>query len=139
MLSKVISGYERISIGEFKSMSVSKKYYVIAGYDLTRFRTNNYEDWKWTKEGEELTYNQRKGCIQLFDDPMSGLHLYLGYILASADEYEFETVKINWAEASRQEPLVCQKLKQLIDANVMPDVFNSKDLRYELIVFEECC
>ena len=119
-------------------MSMNKNYYIIAGCDLTPFRTKNYEDWKWTEEGEELTCNQTKGYIQLFDDPMSGSHLYLGYILASGDEYDFEITKINLNEVERQQPYVFNKLKQLIINNVLPDAFLSKDLRYEIIAFEEC-
>ena len=119
-------------------MSVVSNYYVIAGYDLTKFRMKNYEDWKWTDEGEQMTCNQRKGYIQLFDDPMNSSHLYLGYVLANGDEYGFETAKINLNEVERQEPYVCNKLKQLIDNNVICGIFNSKDLKYEVIVFEEC-
>ena len=119
-------------------MSINKNYYVIAGYDLSKFRSKIYEDWKWTDEGESLTCYQKKGYIQLFDDPMDGSHLYLGYILANGDEYDFTTAKINLNEVKRQEPYVCHKLKQLIDNNVIADAFISKDLKYEIIVFEEC-
>ena len=119
-------------------MSMNKNYYIIAGFDLTSYRTENYEDWKWTEEGERFTCNQRKGYIQLFDDPMDGSHLYLGYVLANGDEYDFTTAKFNLNDITRQEPYVCYKLKQLVNSNVICDVFNSKDIRYEIIVFEEC-
>lgn len=119
-------------------MSTNRNYYVIAGCDLTKFRTKKYKDWKWTDEGERLTCNQVKGTIRLFDDPMSSSHLYLGYVLANGDEYDFETTKINLNEISRQEPYIWHELKQLIDAGVVNDAFISKDLKYEIIVFEEC-
>lgn len=119
-------------------MSVVSNYYVIAGYDLTGLKTDKFNDWKWTEEGEDYTHYQRKGYIQLFDDPMNNSHLYLGYVLASGDEYDFVTAKINLNDVLRQEPYVYNKLKQLIDKNVICDVFNSKDLNYEVIVFEEC-
>lgn len=119
-------------------MSMVKEYYVIAGYDLTDWKTDKYDDWKWTDEGEEYTCNQIKGHIQLFDDPMSSSHLYLGYVLADGDEYDFKTTKINLNEVSRQEPYVCHKLKQLSDTGIIGDAFKSIDLKYEIIAFEEC-
>ena len=114
-------------------MSISREYYVIVGYDLTGLDTDKFDDWKWD-DGEEYFCNQTKGYIQLFDDPMNGDYLYLGYVLARLDMYEAETVKINLNEVTRQEPYVCNKLKQLISANII----NEADLKYEVIVFEEC-
>ena len=35
-------------------MSVNRNYYVIAGYDLTEFKTDKFKDWKWTEEGENI-------------------------------------------------------------------------------------
>ena len=119
-------------------MSISRNYYVIAGYDLTGWETDQFEDWKWTDEGEEFTCNQIKGNIQLFDDPMSGEYLYLGYILAMGDEYEFETAKINLNEVKRQESYVYDKLKQFINNNIIDNIIPSNDFKYEVIVFEEC-
>lgn len=114
-------------------MSISREYYVIAGYDLTGFATDKFDDWKWD-DGEEYFCNQTKGYIQLFDDPMSGDYLYLGYVLARLDMYDAETVKINLNEVNRQEPYVCNKLRQLIDDGII----TSNDFKYEVIVFEEC-
>ena len=119
-------------------MSVKKNYYVIAGYDLTGYKTEKYEDWRWTEEGERLTLYQSKGNIQLFDDPMDGCHLYLGYVLAKGDEYEFETAKINLNEVSRLQPCALNKLTQLVDDGIIGNVFESKNFKYEIIVFEEC-
>lgn len=76
-------------------MSVESKYYAIVGYDLTGCETDKFKDWKWTDEGEKYTCNQVKDRIQIFYDPMSGMHLYLGYILGCGDQYETETTKIN--------------------------------------------
>lgn len=115
-------------------MSISRNYYVIAGYDLTGFDNSKFDDWKWTNEGEEWFGYQTKGRIQLFDDPMNGDYLYLGYVLAKLDMYEPEAVKINLNEIKRQEPYVLNKLKQLINKNVINDF----DFKYEVIAFEEC-
>ena len=47
---KVKKGEEEYEKNFFQFVS---NYYVIAGYDLTKFRMKNYEDWKWTDEGEQ--------------------------------------------------------------------------------------
>lgn len=119
-------------------MSVNRNYYIIAGCDLTAYRTSKYNDWKWTKEGEQLTCYQNKGRIQFFEDPMDGNYLYLGYILACGDEYDFPTTKVNMKEFSRQEPYVRDKIKQLVIDGVLPPEAYSVDLKYEIIIFEEC-
>ena len=72
-------------------MSVSRDFYVIAGYDLTGWDTDKLRDWKW-EEGEEYICNHSKGNIQLFDDPMSGSYLYFGYVLARNEMYEDDEV-----------------------------------------------
>lgn len=76
-------------------MSVCKNYYVIAGYDLTELKTDKFEDWRWSDDGEKWLCNQVKGRIQIFDDPMCGDYLYLGFILAAGDEYDFRTTKFD--------------------------------------------
>lgn len=38
-------------------MSMNKHYYVIAGYDLTGWETDKYEDWKWSDDGEKYICN----------------------------------------------------------------------------------
>ena len=120
-------------------MSMNANYYVIIGFDLTGWKTSKYKDWKWTAEGETYTCNQRKEYIQLFDDPMGNRHFYLGYILANGDEYDFKTTKINMWELKEQEPNILYALKKLVDIGVVHEsVFLSKDLKYEIIVFEEC-
>ena len=74
---------------------MNKNYYVIAGYDLTELKTDKFEDWRWTDDGEKWLCNQVKGRIQLFDDPMCGDYLYLGFILAAGDEFDFQTTKFD--------------------------------------------
>lgn len=119
-------------------MSVVQSCYVIVGVDLTGFKTNKYNEWKWTKEGENFTCYQSKGKTQLFDDPMNGEFLYLGYIFAAGDQYEFETVKVNLEEIEKQRPYVMEKLKQLVNMGVISeDIYESDSIKYELIVFDE--
>ena len=118
-------------------MSIDKNYYVIAGYDLTGWDTDKYEDWKWTDEGEKYICNQSEGHIQLFDDPMSGDHFYLGFVLANGDQYYFKTTKFDIEAVNRVEGHVQSELVKLIDLGVV-----SKDPRfkpeYQVIAFEEC-
>lgn len=69
-------------------MSINKNTYGIIGYDLTKRRdkllTEDVCESKWY---ENLNCYQRKGNIQIFDDPMSGEYLYFGYIFFETDEY----------------------------------------------------
>ena len=116
-------------------MSLYKNYYVIAGYDLTGYSTDKYEDWKWTDEGEQYLCRQSKGNIQLFDDPANGEHFYLGYILANGDQYEFRATKIETNQIEYQRMFVRDELQKLIDIGVVDDCF--KDVGYQVFVFEE--
>ena len=117
-------------------MGMNRSTYVIAGYDLTGWDTDKYKDWKWTKEGEEYTCNQSKGKIQLFDDPMNGNYLYLGYILACGNDYNFDTTKFNPALIEHQEKYISMKLDWLKFIGVISKdtKFNPK---YQVIVFDE--
>lgn len=118
-------------------MSINRDYYVIAGYDLTGCYTDKINDWKWEDEGEKYFCNQSKGNIQLFDDPMSGEYLYLGYVLANGDEYCFETTKFDINVANQVEIDVKNTLEKLIDIGVIN--INEKPYpKYQIIVFEEC-
>lgn len=120
-------------------MSVYKNYYVIAGYDITGCTTDKYDEWEWSEEWEELTSNQVKGNIQLFTDPMSGNYLYIGYILAAGDEFEFETVQIDLSKIESKEIMckVSYKLNNLINAGFIEWRHKPFD-GYKIIVFEEC-
>lgn len=116
-------------------MSLYKNYYIIAGYDLTGYSTEKYEDWKWTDEGEQYICRQSKGNIQLFDDPCNGEHLYLGYILASGDQYEFRSTNIETDSIDYQRTFVNNALFKLIGAGVIDDCY--KDISYQVFAFEE--
>ena len=117
-------------------MSIDKNYYTIAGFDLTKYRTDKYEDWRWTEDGERFSCYQRKGKVQLFDDPMSGDYLYLGYIFGNGDQYGFNTTKFVAADIITVYPEVCDVLKYLKSVGVVAEV--PEDITYGVIVFEEC-
>lgn len=117
-------------------MSVDRKYYVIAGYDLTGCDTDKLRDWIW-EDGKEYMCNHVKGKIQLFDDPMSGTYLYFGYILASGDMYEYETSKFKVDVLNEVYGDVRAELNKLIEMGII-----TKDAsfipEYQIISFVEC-
>ena len=78
-------------------MSMTREDYIILGFDLSPYREQIYTDeWRTDENIDKWECCQTKGNIQLFTDPMSGLHLYFGYILSAQDEYDNpETTKIN--------------------------------------------
>lgn len=117
-------------------MSLYKNYYIIAGYDLTGYSTEKYEDWKWTDEGEQYICRQSKGNIQLFDDPCNGEHLYLGYVLANGDQYEFKTeiIDINLVRFVSSD--VFRTLLDLTNLGVIKEQAFEK-CKYKVFAFEE--
>lgn len=117
-------------------MSLFKNYYIIAGYDLTGYVTEKYEDWKWTDEGEQYICRQSKGNIQLFDDPCNGEHFYLGYILANGDQYEFKTTSIDLLDINtHMVDNVMLALKTLSDIGVVDK--KAAESLFKIFVFEE--
>lgn len=118
-------------------MSVEKNYYVIAGYDLTDYETDKYKDWRWSEDGERYSCNQSKGEIQLFDDPMSSLHLYLGYVLAAGDEYDFESTSFELSDIKRCFKKVDTELIKLRELGLISKGLCFKPA-FKIIVFEEC-
>ena len=120
-------------------MSVNRNYYIIAGYDLTGLDTDKFNEWKWTEDGEKYTCNQVKEEIQLFYDPMNGEHLYLGYILACGNEYEFKTTKIDTLDISYWSKYVAEALCELQEIGVISKDYEYKDRpKYQVIIFKEC-
>ena len=81
-------------------MSMERTDYVILGFDLTPYMDKIYtEEWCTDENIDMWESYQSKGHVQLFSDPMSGLHLYFGYILSAQNEYDkSETIKINLAD-----------------------------------------
>lgn len=116
-------------------MSVESESYLIYGYNLTGMDTDKFDDWKWSDEGEEYTYNQIRGRIQLFTDPMSGCHLYLGYIFARIRAFEGDTYRISDDDLTTAKDMVPGHLSHLQELGVISKDFNQKP---ELILFEEC-
>ena len=118
-------------------MSVDSRHYLIYGYNLTGMDTDKFEDWKWSDEGEEYTSDQIPGKVQIFYDPMSGCHLYLGHIFASVCAFEGDSVKINDDDIATAKATVPGHLRYLQEIGVITKDphFNPK---LEMILFEEC-
>lgn len=117
-------------------MSINKNYYVIAGYDLTYLKTEKFEDWRWTDEGEKWMCNQVKGRIQLFDDPMCGDYLYLGFIFAAGDECDFQTTKFDIIDINNAFESVTRMLSWLQSEGVIRRDPNNVP-EYKIIAFVE--
>jgi hypothetical protein len=116
---------------------MDSNYYVIAGYDLTGYETDKFEDWRWTDEGEEFFCYQSKGSIQLFDDPMNSNHLYLGYIFVDGNGYDFQTTKFDIIEAEAHSLNVNEKLRHLKDIGVISEDLDEFAIVYQFIAFAE--
>ena len=118
-------------------MSLDKNYFVIAGFDIKHYVTDEFDNWICTEESEKYHHFQSIGNIQLFDDPVSGDHLYFGWILATGDEYYLEDTKIEIRDLSGIGIEVSTELKKLFDQGIIKDYYNLID-NYQIIVFEEC-
>ncbi|WP_270246323.1 hypothetical protein [Coprococcus sp. AM11-30B] len=119
--------------GNWKKMSSVQSYYVIAGMDLSAFKTDKYKGWQWSEAWENYTCNQSREKIQLFDDPT---YLYIGYILAAGDEYGFNTTMIKPEEVEEHQQQVIEEIKRLVKIGVISEkVLDSID--YGLIVFAD--
>lgn len=118
-------------------MSMESNYYVIAGYDLTGNETDKFKDWKWSDEGEDYFCKQRKGEIQFFDDLMSGSYLYFGYVLASGNEYSFDTEMFDVSDIEKCSGKVKLELVELQELGVITKDPHFKPV-FKIIVFEEC-
>lgn len=126
-------------------MSINRNIYVIAGCDLTKYKTDKYSDWRWTEAGEELLCKRQIGQICLFDDPMDGNHLYLGYLLADGDEVSMPTyiasIRSLYDYSLDTANDIINKIEELGKMGVINitdnDWANDKNLRYSLLCFEE--
>lgn len=126
-------------------MSINRNIYVIIGCDLTKYKTDSYSDWRWTEAGEELLRKRQIGQICLFDDPMDGNHLYLGYLLVDGDEIDMPTYitsiysLYDYALGTAND--IINKIEELEKIGIInitdDDWVNDKNLRHSLICFEE--
>ena len=118
-------------------MSMESHYYVIVGYDLTGYKTDKFDKWRWTEEGEEYLNNQHKGEIQFFNDPMNGSYLYFGFVLADGDEYVFDTTSFEMSDIEKCSGKVKAELVKLQELGVITKNPHFKPA-FKIIVFEEC-
>lgn len=116
-------------------MSSERNNYVILGYDLTDYIDSIYDKWSENEENiDRWENNQWEGEIQLFSDPMSGTHLYFGYILSAHNEWDSDVVvKITEKDMKRMKQEVDNKLYETRLG--ITHVFG--DLEYGVICFTE--
>lgn len=126
-------------------MSMTREDYIILGFDLSPYREQIYTDeWRTDENIDKWECYQSKGNIQLFTDPMSGLHLYFGYIVSAQDEYENpETTKISLVDENRghteeifDKVMDAIKESKLISQS-MQDVISEDNVTFEVICFAE--
>lgn len=112
-------------------MSMNKNVYVILGYDLDKYREEILkDDFVWSDRGEELTCNQTAGEVQLFYDPESEKHLYLGYILGDIEDdysdYEKKDIILDFAGKRKE-----------VDKVLIELIGEKKELPFEHVIFTE--
>ena len=128
-------------------MSMTRENYIILGFDLSPYREQIYTDeWRTDENIDKWECYQNKGNIQLFTDPMSGLHLYFGYIVSARDEYDNpETTKISLTDESmgRMEETLDKVMDALIESKLisqsMQEVIAEDNVPFEVICFTEYC
>ena len=121
---------------------MTREDYIILGFDLSPYREQIYTDeWRTDENIDKWECCQTKGNIQLFTDPMSGLHLYFGYILSAQDEYDNpETTKINLGikdmEKMWEKVLDAFNETRLI-SEAMMEIIAEDNIPFEVICFTE--
>lgn len=112
-------------------MSVNKNTYIVYGYDLSnRYGEIMTEELRWSQQYEEMTCNQRDGEIQLFDDPMYGEHLYVGFIVGEmGDNNGDDCIKIDADNTSA--------MKDAVDNQLSAWRVQTGNAPFELMVFNE--
>jgi len=119
-------------------MSVSVGFYTIAGYDLTNYKKDEYENFVYSKRYDELTDFQTKGNIQLFTDPMDGDHLFLGYVLSAIEDDEMygeNITSIDVDEVMNKAEEVDKVLNELIEFGMINDNCHAA---FKILSFTEC-
>ena len=116
-------------------MSLERNDYVILRYDLTTYMDTIYDDWSEDEENiDKWERNQKAGEIQLFSDPMSGDHLYFGYIVSSHKEWDLDIV----TTVSVEDML---RMKQEVDDKLYETGLDidgiAEELEYNVICFTE--
>ena len=118
-------------------MSIETQYYTIIGYDLTNYKTEKYQDWRFSAEGSKFTNYHNQGFIQFFDDPMNEEYLYFGYILGCGDQYDFKTQKVDPMEVYLRRAEIDVLLSYFQSIGIIN--FNQYlKLPCQIIIFEEC-
>ena len=102
-------------------MSMYPTAYVIYGYDIEKYvDKQKLSDWQW-EDGEKYFVNQSAGHVQIFDDPASGNHIYLGYCIWAYEEFhDMGDIKISISELENKDNFD-DVLSELIDNKIMKE------------------
>lgn len=126
-------------------MSMTREDYIILGFDLSPYREQIYTDeWRTDDNIDKWECCQTKDNIQLFTDPMSGAHLYFGYILSAYDEFDKPEVtkiglrdeEIKHMEKMWEKVLDALNETQLISESMM-EIIAKDNVPFEVICFTE--
>lgn len=118
-------------------MSMMPTSYVIYGYDLTSYvDEEKLSDWEW-EDGKKYFSNQTPGNIQIFNDPASGDHIYLGYCIWYYEEFnDIGEVKISLSELDNKDDF-SDILKELVDNKIIKDDLDLNLFEPQIICFTE--
>lgn len=126
-------------------MSMTREDYIILGFDLSPYREQIYTDeWRTDENIDKWECCQTKGNIQLFTDPMSGSHLYFGYILSAQDEFDEPEVtkislrdrEIKYMDEMWEKVLEALSETKIISESMLEAIAKGK-IPFELICFTE--
>ncbi|HJF40219.1 MAG TPA: hypothetical protein K8V91_04775 [[Clostridium] spiroforme] len=124
---------------------MTREDYIILGFDLSPYREQIYTDeWRTDENIDKWECCQTKGNIQLFTDPMSGSHLYFGYILSAQDEFDEPEVtkislrdrEIKYMDEMWEKVLEALSETKIISESMLEAIAKGK-IPFELICFTE--
>ena len=106
-------------------MSVNMDTYMCIGYDLTTIKDDIMtKEFKETKEYDDLISFQVKDHVALFPDPMSGDHLYLGYVLGEIlEDYADEKIEFDFNNIGNIERIINPIMERMMELAGNPDVY----------------
>ena len=99
-------------------MSIDRDIYVVAGYDLTRYKTDEFKDWRWSDDGERLMCGRSDMKVWLIED-CKGTKLHLGHIFAKGDDYGLKEADFTTDDVIAAKDGVDKELNDLIKAGVV--------------------
>lgn len=115
------------------------RYYVIAGYDLTGMKTDKFEEWRYTEEGEEYLGidSKQKNYYHFFEDmtyDTCEFYLYFGHILSVLDEHKFNTDMFDMTQIE----VFSNRMKTELKSFQEDGIIKEGNPPFKIILLEEC-